>query len=158
MRESECFPGRRAGPRCYRSEQLEGEPGKLGDGQKECLQFVVRAFECIRARRALGLHSANTGHYCMGLLTELVSTAPLVHPERSFSDAIARVKCCVRGMIFARYTEEWFRLLQTPHLALLVQNHPHIRSKLQRPYLNRTLGPRRRLEALKQHLSFDIIR
>src|SRR5258708_7646484 len=90
----------------------------------------------------------------MNLLKALVRTAPLVHPHPGLRDAVSRVKYCARGLAFSRHTSEWFRLLRTPKLAMIARAHPHILSKLQRPYLNRSLGTSRRLEILKQHYGF----
>jgi uncharacterized protein len=81
----------------------------------------------------------------------LCQTARAVHPETTLADAVARVKYFVRGMSTPRLTAEWFSLLSSPSLATLVEQHPHILSKLQRPYLHRRLSRSGRLAALKNH-------
>jgi uncharacterized protein VirK/YbjX len=78
----------------------------------------------------------------------------LVHPDPGFQDWVWRAKYCLRGLALPHLTYQWFRLLQTPKLGPLTEKHPHILSKLQRPYLNRTLGPANRLRALKNHYRF----
>jgi uncharacterized protein VirK/YbjX len=67
---------------------------------------------------------------------------------------IKRAKYCLRGLVLAPYTKEWFEVLRAPELAFIVKNHPALFQKLQRPYLNCTLGTTQRLEALKQHYKF----
>ena len=88
------------------------------------------------------------------LIGTLIKTAPLIHPVSTPEGVLKRAKYCLRGLAFARHTKEWFELLQTPELALVVRNHPYLFHKLQRPYLNRTLSTRQRLETLKQHYHF----
>lgn len=92
------------------------------------------------------------------LIKELLRTAPLVHPHPGLRDRAWRVKYCLRGLARARLTREWFRLLRTPGLERIARAHPHIRSKLQRAYLTRALGPKERLAALKCHYSFILQR
>ena len=60
----------------------------------------------------------------------------------------------MRGLVFASETKAWFKLLETPELAVVAGNHPYLFQKLQRPYLNRTLNTRQRLQALVQHYRF----
>jgi uncharacterized protein VirK/YbjX len=84
----------------------------------------------------------------------LVETAPLIHPGRKLGSVVKQAKYCARGLIFAPYSKEWFKFLQMPELAVVVRNHPYLFHKLQRPYLNRVLNTRQRLEALKQHYRF----
>lgn len=67
-----------------------------------------------------------------------------------------RAKYCVRGLVFARHTREWFDFLGSPPLAFIVENNPCLFHKLQRPYLNRTFNTLQRLEALKQHYNFVV--
>ena len=88
------------------------------------------------------------------LAYELGRTAPAVHPEPTLRDFFARMKYCVRGLITARLTQEWFGLLNAAHLEELVREHPHILSKLQRPYLHRRLNSRGRLAVLRAHYRF----
>ena len=90
----------------------------------------------------------------MALLTELVRTAPLVHPGIGWRDRLSQLKYCVRGLAYAGQTQELFSALQSPKLALAAETHPRILSKLQRPYLHRKLGHRQRLEALQYHYDF----
>ncbi|MDB6017533.1 MAG: hypothetical protein JWR19_2022 [Pedosphaera sp.] len=90
----------------------------------------------------------------INLPIQLYSTARSVHPEPTLGDVCARVKYCVRGLITPRLTSEWFALLNSPDLAPVVTQHPHILSKLQRPYLHRRLTPRGRLTVLKHHYDF----
>jgi len=84
----------------------------------------------------------------------LAETAPLIHPGRKPGSLFKQAKYCARGLILAPYYKEWFQFLQMPELAVVVRNHPYLYHKLQRPYLNRALNPRQRLEALKQHYRF----
>jgi uncharacterized protein VirK/YbjX len=92
------------------------------------------------------------------LFKQLLTTAPLVHPQPGLRDQVWRVKYCLRGLARARLTREWFRLLRNPRLELVARAYPHILSKLQRPYLNRALGARQRLDALKSHYAFVLQR
>ncbi len=95
--------------------------------------------------------ATSRGHALAALLKDLVRTARLVHPDPGLLDVLWRAKYCLRGLALPRLTYEWFRLLQSQKLAVVAATHPHIRSKLQRPYLNRTLAPRERLRALENH-------
>jgi hypothetical protein len=88
------------------------------------------------------------------LIITLVETAPLIHPGRNLGSLCKQAKHCVRGLVFFSESSEWFELLQTPELAEVARNHPYLFQKLQRPYLNRTLNTRQRLEALRQHYRF----
>jgi uncharacterized protein VirK/YbjX len=88
------------------------------------------------------------------LIKTLVKTAPLVHRNRTPGGIVKRVKYCLRGLAFARCTQEWFELLQAPEMAAIAKNHPYLFHKLQRPYLNRLLTTRQRLDALKHHYKF----
>ena len=88
------------------------------------------------------------------LVSKLLETAPLVHRDPSLGGAVKRAKYCLRGLAFAPYTNDWFDFLQKPKLNFIVENHPCLFHKLQRPYLNRTLKTAERLEALKQHYLF----
>jgi uncharacterized protein VirK/YbjX len=90
-----------------------------------------------------------------GLLSGLFHTAPLVHPEPTFRDTLARIKYFFRGLSTPRLTARWFALLQAPELRPLVnQPHPLIYCKLQRPYLHRRLGTSARLDVLQHHYRF----
>jgi hypothetical protein len=84
----------------------------------------------------------------------LVRTAPLIHPGHKLGSFCKQFKHCARGIIFARHTREWFKILQSPELAVVAKNHPYLFQKLQRPYLNRALDTRQRLQALQQHYRF----
>lgn len=88
------------------------------------------------------------------LVGTLLRTAPLIHQASTPSGIIKRAKYCLRGLVLAPYTMEWFEVLKAPELAFIVKNHPALFQKLQRPYLNCTLGTTQRLEALKQHYQF----
>ncbi|MGO9199525.1 MAG: DUF535 family protein, partial [Limisphaerales bacterium] len=88
------------------------------------------------------------------LIKTLAETAPLIHPGHKLGSVLKQAKYCARGLIFASYSKEWFKFLQRPELAVVVRNHPYLFHKLQRPYLNRALNTRQRLEALKQHYRF----
>jgi uncharacterized protein VirK/YbjX len=90
----------------------------------------------------------------MNVAAVLYQTAPAVHPDPTWWDALARVKYWVRGMLRPGLSAEWFALLEAPCLEPLVRQHPHIFSKLQRPYLHRRLGARDRLSTLKEHYRF----
>ncbi len=88
------------------------------------------------------------------LARALVKSAPLVHPDRGLRDAVWRMKYCLRGLLQARLTRQWFSLLQMPQLRALSRTNPHILSKLQRPYLHRGLSARERFDAVRAHYSF----
>lgn len=85
-------------------------------------------------------------------------TAPLVYPGTGSGSVFSRIKYCARGLAHARRSMEWFNLLHQPELAIVARHHPYIFCKLQRPYLNRKLDVRQRLETLKQHYHFVAIR
>ncbi len=88
------------------------------------------------------------------LFSQLAGTARRVHPEAAFSATMARVAYCLRGLLQPQVTRAWFRLLAQPHLAVVSREHPHILSKLQRPYLYRTLPVSGRLKILQAHYGF----
>lgn len=88
------------------------------------------------------------------LLRKLLETAPLIHRTPDPGGMLKRAKYCLRGLAFASLTLEWFDFLEDPELAYIVQRHPHLFHKLQRPYLNRNLKTDQRLAALKQHYRF----
>jgi uncharacterized protein VirK/YbjX len=88
------------------------------------------------------------------LIKTLLATAPRVHPAQFPRPFFNRAKYCLRGLASARDTKAWFALLRTPKLAVIAQNHPYVYCKLQRPYLNRTLDTRQRLETLQHHYRF----
>ena len=88
------------------------------------------------------------------LIVTLIKTAPLVHRDSSPGGILKRVKYCVRGLVFARTTSEWFGMLHAPEMALIVKNHPYLFHKLQRPYLTWTLNTQQRLEVLSHHYRF----
>ncbi len=84
----------------------------------------------------------------------LVKTAPQIHPGHSLGSFCKQAKHCVRGLAFASHTKEWFKILQSPEMELVVRHHPYLFQKLQRPYLNRTLNTCQRFQALQQHYQF----
>jgi hypothetical protein len=84
----------------------------------------------------------------------LVDTAPLVHRVPTAGGLLKRAKYVARGLAFPKCTGEWFQFLQRPELAVVIQNHPYLYHKLQRPYLTCNLSTRERLEALKEHYGF----
>lgn len=88
------------------------------------------------------------------LVGTLLRTAPLIHRSSNPGGLIKRAKYCLRGLVLAPYTAEWFEMLAAPELAFVVKHHPALFQKLQRPYLNCTLNTTQRLEALKQHYKF----
>jgi uncharacterized protein VirK/YbjX len=88
------------------------------------------------------------------LISKLARTAPLIHRTRTPSGIFKRAKYVARGLIFSRYTQEWFDFLNRPQMSIVIRHHPYLYHKLQRPYLNCTLSTRQRLDALKQHYSF----
>jgi uncharacterized protein VirK/YbjX len=90
----------------------------------------------------------------MSLLFQLMCTAGQVHPDPSFRDLLSRIKYVLRGLLTPRQTRKWFDILDQPKLAVVVRNHPHILSKLQRSYLDSTPGPWARLRALENHYRF----
>jgi uncharacterized protein VirK/YbjX len=84
----------------------------------------------------------------------LVKTAPLIYPGHTVDSFCKQAKHCVRGLAFASYTREWFKILQSPELAAVIQNRHRLFQKLQRPYLNHSLNTRRKFQALQQHYKF----
>lgn len=90
----------------------------------------------------------------MSLVQTLVKTASLVHPRSGLKSMLRRIRYCARGLAFARCSKKWFNLLYQPELAIVARHHPYIYCKLQRPYLNRMLNTRQRLEILEQHYHF----
>lgn len=94
----------------------------------------------------------------LSLLLQLLRTARQVHPDPSCWDRISRIKYCARALLTPHLTREWFAILGEPKLRVLVRNHPHILSKLQRSYLDSTPGPWLRLRALKHHYRFVVSR
>ncbi len=90
----------------------------------------------------------------MMLPLTLCRTARSVHPEPGLKGVLARTKYLVRAAARPSLTAQWFAILREPHLAPLVQSHPHILSKLQRPYLHRRLTAAGRLAALQSHYRF----
>ncbi len=88
------------------------------------------------------------------LIKTLVATAPLVYPGSEPGFANRRMKYVARGLAQSRLSREWFALLQRPELAIVARHHPYIYCKLQRPYLNRKLDARQRLETLQRHYQF----
>lgn len=87
----------------------------------------------------------------MNLLSELIRTAPLIHREPGFGTVVSRLRYCLRGLVFAKATREWFEVFRDPRLAFIVFTHPGILEKMHRPYLTRSLRQRAALAALKQH-------
>lgn len=88
------------------------------------------------------------------LLTTLGRTAGRVHPGPRWSDAAARLKYCVRGLLSPGTTEAWFRVLESPVLRGIAEAHPRLHSKLQRPYLHRRTTIVDRLATLTEHYHF----
>ena len=88
------------------------------------------------------------------LIQTLATTAPLIHPGHNLESVCKQAKYFLRGLAFANCSSAWFKLLQGPELAVVTRNHPCLFHKLQRPYLNRTLGTSQRLHALQQHYHF----
>jgi uncharacterized protein VirK/YbjX len=86
----------------------------------------------------------------------LVRTAPLIHPGHRLGSFYKQAKHCVRGLAFARLSDDWFEILQSPALAVVAGNHPYLFQKLQRPYLNRTLNTGQRFQVLRQHYQFVV--
>ena len=88
------------------------------------------------------------------LVSTLLKTAPLIHQKASPGGIIKRAKYVMRGLAFARYTTEWFDFLQTPGMAYIVNHHPHLFHKLQRPYLHCASSTAERLKTLQTHYQF----
>lgn len=86
----------------------------------------------------------------------MLETAPLVHRSQHFDGKVKRLKYCLRGLLTASCTIEWFAYLHTQKMESITKNQPHLYHKLQRPYLNRLLNTRQRLEALKQHYDYIV--
>ncbi|GEM_PF-943677 len=90
----------------------------------------------------------------MKLAGMLLRTARPVHPEPGCKGVLARTKYVMRGLTTPRLTAEWFAIMNSPRLASLVKQYPHILSKLQRPYLHRRLDVSDRLSVLRSHYQF----
>jgi hypothetical protein len=90
------------------------------------------------------------------IVKTLVRTAPLIHPGRHLGSLCKQTKHCVRGLVFARHTKDWFEMLQRPELVAVAGHHPYLFQKLQRPYLHRALNTCQRWQALQQHYQFVI--
>lgn len=84
----------------------------------------------------------------------LVETGALIYPGHTVKSFCQQAKHCVRGLAFARHSEEWFKILQSPELAAVVRNRPRLFQKLQRPYFNRALNTCQSFQALQQHYQF----
>jgi uncharacterized protein VirK/YbjX len=97
--------------------------------------------------------NAVIGMRLKSVISRLVHFAPKVHPEHGLGEVMACAKFVVRGLVNCRRTGEWFQILDSPNLRVAFESHPHILSKLQRPYLHRKLG-KRRIEALRGHYGF----
>jgi len=67
-----------------------------------------------------------------------------------------RLKFFLRAMASPRITLDWFTLWQSPQLAPLVESHPRVLSKLQRPYLYKGLRVKGRWEILRRHYAFAL--
>lgn len=88
------------------------------------------------------------------LFREVRRTARLVYAQDTAKDRVQRLKYIIRCLIFASQTREWFEFLENPKFGRLLQRHPRVYSKLQRPYLNHTFTSRQKLELLKSHYRF----
>jgi uncharacterized protein len=88
------------------------------------------------------------------LVSTLLRTAPLIHKKASPGGVIKRAKYVIRGLAFPRDTAEWFDYLQMPGMAYIVNHHPHLFHKLQRPYLHSASSTSDRLKTLKEHYNF----
>lgn len=102
----------------------------------------------------MGILSVESIVIMMSVARTLARTAPLVYPEPGLGSMLCRIKYWARGLAFVRCSKQWFGLLHRPELAIVARHHPYIYCKLQRPYLNRMLNPRQRLETLEQHYRF----
>jgi uncharacterized protein VirK/YbjX len=88
------------------------------------------------------------------LVKDLIATSVLVHRDTREWGILKRIKYVLRGLAIYRETREWFDFLHQPWMTPIVEKHPCLFHKLQRPYLNRILTPRQRLETLRTHYRF----
>src|SRR5277367_1460816 len=88
------------------------------------------------------------------VLKTLFKTAPRVHPGFKPKSVFRQATYLVRGLLFARETEQWFNTLQKPELAMVAGKYPYLFQKLQRPYINRIWNIHQRLQALMEHYNF----
>jgi len=88
------------------------------------------------------------------LLAELRATAPLVYPEPDVKDRLQQFKYIGRALLFPTATQKWFEILSHQPFKTLANRRPHMRSRLQRPYLTCDLSAAEKIEALEHHYSF----
>ncbi len=92
----------------------------------------------------------------MTLWQQIVARAQDACNRPGWDWRIKRWKFIGRAALTPGLTRRWFKLLGRAELASLVSQRPRLFGKLQRPYLFRSLGPRRRLQALEAHYTFAI--
>jgi uncharacterized protein len=85
---------------------------------------------------------------------ELLRTAALVYPDSGLKEDVNRLKYIARGLWLSPYTTQLLALLDQPSIKELAQRHPRVFSRLQWPYLTRSLRTSQKLSALKQHYAF----
>lgn len=88
------------------------------------------------------------------LPADLLINALKIHTGPGMLRLKHQFKFFARGMISPRLTRNWLDLWQSPTLAPLIQSHPRVLMKLQRPYLRRALGAEGRWQILRQHYCF----
>ncbi|MBI1840685.1 MAG: DUF535 family protein [Verrucomicrobia bacterium] len=77
-----------------------------------------------------------------------------VCPRHNLKDLVNRAKFVVRGLSSPKATQAWFELIATPALAVIPRAHPHIFSKIHRPYLHRHVEIAERMWLLDEHYRF----
>ena len=93
--------------------------------------------------------------YGSDLPLQLLRTSKQVHPDQgAIGIGFPGLNTAPVGYSRGDFTRAWFDLLDKPKLDVMVLNHPHVLSKLQRAYLTRSLDAKSRFQAVKNHYRF----
>ena len=84
----------------------------------------------------------------------LLADAFRIYPPAGLKEIRQQLKYVARGLTMPHHIQQWFELWQSPRLAPLVDSHPRLLLKLQRPYLRRGLAVGVRRAILHQHYAF----
>ena len=84
----------------------------------------------------------------------LLESAARLYSGYPFMGIGHRLKFFLRALTTPRLTLDWFALWQSPQLVPLLESHPRVLTKLQRPYLYNGLRAKGRCEILRQHYVF----
>ena len=93
-------------------------------------------------------------HRFTNRILEVLSTAGLAYPEKTWKGKIHRLKYTVRSLAFAGYTFRWFDLLRNPTFRPLVETHPRLFCKLSWPFPSKEFGITKKLAYLQGHYQF----